>query len=282
MRETLFSSEVVGFVNDSLNNIILWGGNVRDSEAYQVSSALNCTKFPFAALIVHTLQDSSTSMSTISRISGLVSPTDFIARLRTAINQQSTALNRVRTTRAEQQASRNLRSEQNSAYERSLAQDRERLRLRREAEAATLLAEKEAKAKAEASDQLARKSGQWKKWRAQQIMPEPATAIKHTTRISIRMPSGERIVRKFLSSASIEELYAFVECRDLVQSDSLEQDPAQPQNYSHEYKFRLVSSLPRAVYDLDTGGTIGDRIGHSGNLLVEYSLEEEEGEEEEM
>ena len=280
VRETLLSSEVTTFVNDPQNNIILWGGNVQDSEAYQVSSALNCTKFPFAALIVHTPQDSSTSMSTISRITELVSPAAFIARIRTAIAQHSGALNQVRATRAEQQASRNLRSEQNSAYERSLAQDRERARQRRAAEAAKLLAEEEAKIKAEASEQMARKADQWKKWRSQQIAPEPAADVKDATRISIRMPSGERIIRRFASAATIEELYAFVECSDILQDDMAAHDTVQPQNYNHEYNFRLVSPLPRTVYNLDTGGTVGDRIGRSGNLWVEYVLEEEEDEDE--
>ena len=268
VRETLLSTEVTDFVGNPQNNIILWAGNVQDSEAYQVSSALNCTKFPFAALVVHTPQDSSTSMSTVARISGLLPPSAFVARLQNAIAQQSPTLERVRRTRAEQEASRNLRQEQNSAYERSLAQDRERARQRREAEAAKLRAEQEARAKAEKAERLANQQTEWKRWRLSQMAPEPGSEVKNTTRISIRMPHGERIVRRFAADVSMEELYAFVECHN-IQVDASSSRVARPQGYNHVYKFRLVTPMPRTAYDPDRSTTIAAAVGRSGNLIVE-------------
>ncbi|MCJ1379543.1 hypothetical protein MMC17_002644 [Xylographa soralifera] len=276
VREILLSPEVGPFINDPQNNIILWAGSVLDSEAYQVSSALNCTKFPFAALIVHTPQDSSTSMSTVSRISGLVPPSAFIAKLQSSITQQKPALDRVRATRAEQQATRNLRQEQESAYERSLAQDRERTRQRREAEAAKVRAEQEARSKAEEAKREAQKLEEWKMWRFQQIAPEPGTDVKDVTRVSIRMPSGDRIVRRFPSDTNLEDLYAFVECYELSQSSRPSPKFPKPADYNHRYKFNMVSPMPRTVYDLDSGGIVGERIGKSGNLIVEPILEEED------
>lgn len=273
VRETLLSQEVIEYINDPQNNIILWAGNVQDSEAYQVSNALNCSKFPFAALVSHTPQDSSTSMSTIARISGLLPPSAFVSRLRTSISQQSTALERVRTARNEQQAARNIRQEQDSAYERSLAQDRERARQRREAEAERLQAEQEEKAQLETAEKERRNIAQWKRWRARSVAPEPAADVKNATRVSIRMPSGERIVRKFESNTLVEELYAFVDCYDFVGSD--QSTVVKPDKYEHKYRFRLVSPLPRQVYDIE-GGSIGDNLGRSGNLIVE-SIDDEDG-----
>ena len=276
VRETLLSQEATEYINDPQNNILLWAGSVQDSEAYQVSSALNCSKFPFTALIAHTSQDSSTSMSTIARITGLLPPSAFVSRLRTAITQQLAALDRVRAARNEQQAARNLREEQNSAYERSLAQDRERVRRRREAEAAKLRAEQEEKAKFEAEEGDRRNLEQWKSWRAQAIAPEPGPEVKDVTRVSIRMTSGERIVRKFAANAETEELYAFVECYDVLQSGDRSSASMKPQGYEHVYKFRLVSPMPRTVYDLDARGSIGSRLGRSGNLIVEPISEEDD------
>ena len=275
VRGTFLSQEVVNFINDAQNNIILWAGTVQDSEAYQVSTALNCSKFPFAALIAHTPQDSSTTMSTIARISGLLPPSAFVARLRTAISQQSAALERVRATRNEQQASRNLREEQNSAYERSLAQDRERARQRREAEAARLRAEREEQTKVDAAEKEKRVLEQWKVWRAQSIAPEPGMDVKDVSRLSIRMPSGERIVRKFAGNAPMEELYAFVECYDVL--GSVVVSTSKPEAYEHNYQFRLVLPMPRIVYNIDSG-TIGNSVGRSANLIVE-SIGEDEGDE---
>ncbi|MCJ1353352.1 MAG: hypothetical protein MMC33_003338 [Icmadophila ericetorum] len=276
VRETLLATEVTDFINNTQNNIILWAGNVQDSEAYQVSSALNCTKFPFAALVVHTPQDSSTSMSTVARISGLLPPSAFVARLQTAIAQQSTTLDRVRRARAEQEASRNLRQEQNSAYERSLAQDRERARQRREADAAKLRAKQEAKSKAEKEERLVRQQTEWKRWRLGRIAPEPGSEVKNATRISIRMPNGERIVRRFAADIDMEELYAYVECHDLQSKNSSSSQAARPQDYNHVYRFKLVTPMPRTAYEPDNSTTIAAAIGRSGNLIVEPISEEED------
>ena len=280
IKETLLSQEAVTFINDPQNKIILWAGSVQDSEAYQVSNALNCSKFPFAALVVHTPQDSTTTMSAIARITGLQPASAFVAKLRTAISQHSQALERVRATRNEQQATRNLREEQNSAYERSLAQDRERVRQRREAEAAQKRAEEDAKAKAEAEEREAQKVEQWKRWRAQSIPKEPGPNVKNVTRISIRLTTGERVVRKFAEEADMEELYAFVECHEILNADEDASAAAEPAGYEHKYNFRLVSPMPRVVYDVDAGGTVCSKVGRSANLIVELiSEDDDDGEE---
>lgn len=279
IRETLLAETTVNYLNDPQNNIVLWAGNVQDSEAYQISNALNCSKFPFSALIAHTPQDSASTMSTIARISGLLPPSTYVPRLRTAIAQHSPLLERVRATRAEQQAAQNLRNEQNSAYERSLAQDRERARLRREAESAKLKAEQEelAKEKLELKKQL--QEQEWKIWRAQQIHDEPGPEEKAVTRVSIRMRSGERVIRKFANTATVEELYAFVECYHIMLSEKHSEPALQPEGYKHEYDFRLVSPMPRLVYDLESKGTVGDRLGNNGTLIVESVNSDDEEDE---
>lgn len=276
VRDKLLSQEVVSYVNDSQNKIILWAGNVQDSEAYQVSNALNCSKFPFTALVVHTPQDSTTSMSTIARITGSQPASAFVSKLRTAIGQHSQALETVRAARNEQQASRNIREEQNSAYERSLAQDRERARQRREAEAAQKRAKEDEKARAEAEETQARKLEQWKRWRARSLPVEPGPEIKTTSRISIRLTSGERVVRKFAEDADMEELYAFVECHDLLISGEDVSSAQEPADYKHVYNFRMVSPMPRIVYHIQDGGSVSNKVGRSGNLIVEPISDEDE------
>ena len=276
VRETLLSQDVINYLKDTQNKVILWAGNVQDSEAYQVSNTLNCSKFPFTALIVHTPQDSSTSMSTIARVTGLQPASAFIAKLRTAIAQNSAALDRVRATRTEQQATRNLREEQNSAYERSLAQDRERAKQRRAVEAAQARAEQEARAKADAEEREVQTAERWKRWRAQSISVEPGPDVKDITRVSIRLTSGERVVRKFSENAEMEELYAFVECYDVLKTAEDRSAVTEPTGYTHRYRFCLVSPMPRVVYDIEGGGTVANKLGRSGNLIVEPINDEDD------
>lgn len=285
VQDTLLSPEVVGFLNDSRNNVLLWGGNVQDSEAYQVSNSLRCTKFPFAAVVTHTPNVSSSAMSIIGRISGLTTPAEFVEKLQTAVNQHKAPLDRVRATRAEQQASRSIRQEQDSAYERSLAQDRERARQRKEAEAQRQREEQEEQEKQAAAEKYAQNLEQWKRWRAQSIPSEPPAADKEAVRISLRLTSGERVVRRFSGEADIEELYAFVECYDVTHGneDSEATGPSEvrePDGFEHKYGFRLVSPMPRTVYEISSGGTVKEQIGRGGNLLVETIEDDDESEEE--
>ena len=279
VRNTLLSPEVSSFLNDPANKVILWLGDVQDSEAYQVSTALNCTKLPFTAIIVHTPQTSSSAMATVARVGGPVSSTDLISRLRDAIERYSPPLERVKAARTEQQASRSLREEQNSAYERSLAQDRERARQRKEAEAEKQQMERHAQAEAQRLALEQKWAAVWKRRRASTITPEPGPNSKECTRISIRMPSGERIVRRFLPDTTFEELYAFVECHGVegtVEDGSSEKSIELPASYQYNYGFKLVSPLPRTVYEVSDLGPVGAAIGRSGNLIVEPIQDDED------
>lgn len=284
VRETLLSPDFIQFVKQPSNNIILWAGTVQDAEAYQVASALNVTKFPYVSLICHTPSVSQTAMSKVVTSAGPISARDLMSKLQVAIQNQTEALERVRRQRQEQQASRNLRQEQQSAYERSLAQDREKARIKKEEAAVQEKAEREERERAEQKASEARKAAQWRRWRMQTIPPEPDADVKDAVRMSIRLPSSERVIRKFRADADLEELYAFVECYDILHSEAeevSEKEVSEPAEYEHEYKFRLVSPMPREVYDLEKGGSIRDRIGRSGNLIVEKVLGEDDEEEEE-
>lgn len=270
VRETLMSSKLYQFLQSHRHELLLWGGNVHDAEGYQVSSSLNCTKFPFAALICQTTDGTGNAsrlgeMAVVMRAAGPTTASEFVAKLGSTMTAQQGQLATARAQRAEQQASRSLREEQDTAYERSLAQDRERVRRRREEEEAQSRAEKQAAEAAAHKEQAAEQRQTWRLWRSRQIV-EPTGG--ETVRLSIRLTDGRRLIRKFASDASIEELYAFVECHDLLDTEE-QADASPPDGYKHEYLFQLVSPLPRNVIDLQGGGRIIERVGRGGNLIVE-------------
>ncbi|KAI2604978.1 uncharacterized protein GGS25DRAFT_502877 [Hypoxylon fragiforme] len=290
-RETLLSPEIIAFVNDPANNIIVWGGNVLDSEAYQVAAEYNCTKYPFSCLVCLTPKEGSTRMSIVKRLAGPLSPSNYLAEIQTAIHKYAPDLAAVRAERSAQEVARSLRTEQDSAYERSLARDRERARQRREAEAAKVLAEKKAREEAEAAEHRARQCEQWRRWRTTTISPEPDAKAdpKDIVRLALKMPDGAssagRVIRKFASETTVEELYAFVECYDLLQnSEEADEEKAadKPEGYEHQYKFRIVSPMPRVVYEPDETATLGDKIGRSGNLIVEEIIPDDEESDDEI
>ncbi|UZP37954.1 hypothetical protein NXS19_005770 [Fusarium pseudograminearum] len=111
------------------------------------------------------------------------------------------------------------------------------------------------------------------------IVAEPPTSEKNVVRVALKMPEESgigRIVRRFPQDASLEDMYAFVECYSVLHQDDAAVDD-RPEDYEHEYKFRIASILPREVYEPSTTVTMGEKIGRSGNLIVEYvSLDSED------
>lgn len=275
VRGTLMSSQLHQFLQVHQHEMTLWAGSVQDTEGYQVASSLNCTKFPFVALICQATENIAGStragdMTVIMRAVGPMPADELLAKLNAAMTAQQSQLAAIRAQRSEQQAERNLRQEQDSAYERSLAQDRERTRRRREEEQARLLAEQQAQKAAEEEQRHREMKESWKLWRKAQLPGEPDESVKGIVRLSIRMPNGERLVRKFAPSASIDDLYAFVECHDVSDASMEKNDiSSPPSGYKHDYKFRLVSPMPRDVLEPDSRGTISSRVGRGGNLIVE-------------
>lgn len=272
IRNVLLAEQITTFLNNPANNILLWSGTIQDSETYQVASELRISSFPSAILIAPT---SATAMSVIARITGMTTSEDFTARLQAAMSQHNTELARLRAARSEQQAARNIREQQDSAYERSLAQDRERARQRREAEAAAARAELEARELREKEEKHARNLDEWKRWRAVRVHAEPDKEDKTAVRIQLRLPDGERVIRRFDKDAELEELYAYVECHDYVhRNEKGEEDTEKapqhpPEGFTHSYTFQLVSPMPRQVYGLEKGGKISDTVGKSASLIVE-------------
>lgn len=290
VRDTLLAPEVVNFIKDPSSNIILWGGNVIDSEAYQVSTEYTCTKFPFTALVCLTPKEGSTRMGIVKRLTGPMSANDYLAALQSAMEKYGSDMEGVRAERTANEVARSLRNEQDSAYERSLAIDRERAREKKQAAAAAEEAEKQAREDAAAAARLEEKRQQWRSWRATRIQPEPATGDRNVVRVALKMPEAlgaERIVRRFAADAPMEELYAFVDCYDRLRDGGEEElaaqesDREEPADYTHKFMFRISSTLPRVVYESSSTATMLEKIGKSGNLIVEEISEESDDEEEE-
>lgn len=277
VRDTLMSAQFHQFLQTHERELLLWGGSVQDSEGYQVSTSLNCTKFPFAALICQTAEAGSTTgqMTVVMRAVGPLPANELVAKLGSAMTAQQAQLSANRAQRAERQAHRSLREEQDSAYERSLAQDRERARRKREEEEARELAERQAEEAVQLEEKREQQREQWRQWRSSRLPEEPTTS-ENTVRLSIRMANGERLVRKFQAASPLEELYAYVECYDMPAVEGTRSAQIQPpENYEHDYGFRLVSPMPRKVIDLAQGGSIVDRVGRGANLIVE-TLDDED------
>ncbi|CDO56085.1 similar to Saccharomyces cerevisiae YDL091C UBX3 UBX (ubiquitin regulatory X) domain-containing protein that interacts with Cdc48p [Geotrichum candidum] len=294
-RQVLYDSRVVDLLNRS--DTILWLGNVENSEGLQVADALKCTSFPFTQLIApfpKTPNSLALVMKTLVTIQGETDPMKFISTLEEKMEAHTPVIASFTRDKQRVEDTQRLRQCQEDAYEQSLAIDRERERVAREEaqraaeeEARELAARKErelaAEAKKRAKEEKKQKEQIWRAWKASQIGPEFDSATEKPARISIRMPSGERVVRKFSGNQTIDDIYAFVECYDLIKDGAVVPEPTEipSPDYVHEYTFQLASTLPRQVIPADAGIKISDNkiIWPSASLVVEVDLSDDEEEE---
>lgn len=300
-RQVLTDSRVVEFLTSLSEKVILWMGDAATLEGSQVARKLSCARFPCVQLNASTprsLNSFAVTLKTLTTIYGEKDPIQFITTLKEQIdNHESTRMSLV-LDRQEREMERRLRDEQNAAYERSLAIDREREKqakvqaLKKEQEEKIRKADEE-KAVLERErledEQKALKQekilneGTWKLWRASQLGPEPSN--KNTTeklaRVSIRLLSGERVIRMFSPGQSIDDIYAFVECYGLLKSNTFVPDlgALPPANYVHKYSFDLASTLPRKILAPNANLKIIDEksVWPSASLVVEVEeiLDEE-------
>ncbi|KAK3905528.1 hypothetical protein C8A05DRAFT_41534 [Staphylotrichum tortipilum] len=288
VRDTLLAPEVVSFLADPASNVVVWGGNVLDSEAFQVAREYGCPKFPYSCLVCLTPKEGSTRMGIVKRLAGPMTAEAYLSGIQTAIAKYAPDLDGVRAERAAAELARGLREQQDSAYERSLAADRERARQKREAAAAAAAAEKKALEKAEAAARLREMRRRWRKWRVSTLAPEPEVGSKDAVRLALNMPASSgagRVVRRFARQTTVEELYAFIECYDLVAGQQQDGEDGEevvekpPADYEHRYRFRIASVMPRETFEPSGEVTVGEKMGRGGNLVVEEGDSDEEDEE---
>ncbi|KAI8143367.1 thioredoxin-like protein [Fennellomyces sp. T-0311] len=280
-RETLTSEELVNYVNEK--NILVWGGNVREAEAFQVSSTLQATTYPFMAIITLQSPNSSSTgslkMSVVDRIEGPASPSTVIRRFDTVIQRHGGALNRLRMERDQREMERRLRQEQDQAYRESLKADQEKERQAKLEREKAAKAEEEAKRAEQERLAYAEKRKQYIRYLCRKLPAEPTEGSM--AKLSFRLADGERVIRKFKSDEPLEALYEFVEAYPLLKSGEHVQDAEAPTEYEHKYKFTIISPYPRTVYEPSTGKTLAEEksLWPSATLIVDADDVEDDDEE---
>jgi FAS-associated factor 2 len=275
VKDVLLGPQVVELLKR--DDVILWAGNVSESEAYLVASGLDVTKFPFACLIApapKTPTSTTVVMSVLAKAQGTLSADEFVTTIEEKMEAHQPKLLALVLDRQERQASQRLREEQDAAYERSLAADRARAAAAREAQVAADAARRAEEAATRAREDLAAKRESWRLWRSTKLPPEPPTGDA-AARIGIRLQDGRRVIRRFGADATLEDIYAFVECNDLIGSEAAGGDSVKPDGYKHVYNFSLVSPMPRRVLPVATTAVSDEKaVWPNGSLVVEENDEQ--------
>ncbi|KAJ2492756.1 Ubx domain-containing protein [Coemansia sp. RSA 2050] len=311
MGRVLTHPDVVAYLSQP--QFIVWAGNVARSEAFQVASTLEVAAFPFIALAalksqsrLGTAAGEQPQLQVVARIDGLPKPStmlsetpvseyDSLARflcnlVRDSIAQHEAELLMVRREQGAREAERQLREQQNAAYEASLARDRKReaeARVRKEAQRIERQREEDRLREEQRASEL-RKQWQWATFARLWLEEErEATADGSSVcKLNLRLENGRRVVRAFPAGVKMQRLFDFVETRDVASEwESHGETPygsdlhavSPPEGYTHEYDFVLVSQFPRVVF-ADRQAILKDALVASGmwpaaTLIVEPLFE---------
>ncbi|KAJ3829288.1 hypothetical protein EV361DRAFT_865894 [Lentinula raphanica] len=267
---TLTNNEFVQLLVE--NDIICWGGDIRDKEAYEASMKLGATTYPFVAFIgmqpsrnftsssgshSTTASQSTPALTVLSRHLGASSCTSsaLITHLRdTLLPRVKPYLDRTRAQREaverERARERELREAQDRAFEETKRRDKERILRKMEEEKAELQrkqAEEDQKRKEHEmlererlqALERAEERDRWRAW-FRQTLPVESNA-KESIRIAVRMPDGRRLMRRFdVHSDTLDTLYAYVDT-ELV-STSVSSSSLPSSSYSFDTLHKLLSS----------------------------------------
>ena len=249
---------------------------------HAVGKTLSYFTLPFIAFVA--LQPPSTTststssprMTIISRLEGSPSSTTsapaLLTQLTTLVLPRVTPfLSRLRGIAATRNAERLLREEQDRAYNLAATRDTERV-LARRAEEDRKRRDGVASIEREARIGKLRDQGrEWRNWMRGRLGDEPGEGA----RIGVRLGDGRRAVRKFGEGETVEKVYAFVECALEEGKEGEGVGGRKPEGYEHVYEFRLATTFPRVVLEIDGGmgartvGSWGEALVPSGNLVVE-------------
>lgn len=274
LKDTLTNPELIDFLNQ--HQFLFWAGNVRYTEAFQVSNTLQATTYPFLAIIaLHQSSSNSSSssnngaskMTVIDRMEGPVTPATILRRFDSAMTRVGNHLNHLRMEREQRELERRLRQEQDSAYRASLKADQEKerqLELKRQ----QVQLRQQKRLQHEKNKQL------YIQYLVQAFSKEREQGEEgeKMTKISFRLANGDRVIRKFKATDTLERLYQFVEVYPhLSEHPSSSSKVEAPKDYTHKFGFTVHSPFPRTIYQPDATILIGDEKGlwPSATLIVD-------------
>ncbi|KAF5840766.1 ubiquitin-related domain-containing protein [Dunaliella salina] len=256
-RNVLCSPELLDLLSQQF---VCWGGDVRRSDAYTLSTSLGATTFPFTALL-SLGPDNKVSLVSAAQGCAVLQPGLLHAVLTTAIADHGALLVAQRADVQEREVNRRLVDEQNAEYEASLEADRVRdlqrqqERQRQEEEQrARGEAEERARSQQEAAEQRRREQAAAIVRRREEKrailppVPPPGSAspgCPPPLLVRVRLPDGSNAQRSFPPGSTLGTVYDFVDSLDST-------------NY---WKYNLVSSYPRRVYGHDSFGLALDALG---------------------
>lgn len=268
-RDVLTNDFVRSMIDE---HFVLWGGDIAWMESHNVAQMIRVRQYPcFCVLLPASIDE----IRVIGMLHGDV-VVDAVVGLLTTCMEEMDAHRAEIAARQEQHAEdRSLREQQDSEYEEALAVDRLREETRRE----SVRQEEEQRRIQEELDRKEREKQERiqadkeaiqtrRKRKASELQEQDVSDAK--TRISMRLPAGQRVERKFWPSSTLADVYAWADCVAHLEENK-ERELAVPNRFELKTAFptKVLTEMEHTVVDLKLSG--------ANLLLAEIEEDEDDG-----
>lgn len=256
-----FCTEVLGneFIRTMLNeNFLLWGGDTARMESTRVAQMVHARGYPWFCVLLPASVD---EIRIIGARHGDVEVDSVVALLTECLEDLETFRAEIIARREQQAEDRSLREEQDREYEQALEMDRKR----KEQEDAQAAEQREAERKLEEERRLEQEQAQKleeqrlalaeKRKRCAASLEAPGPDAK--ARVSMRLPTGQRVERKFLPTALLADVYAWADCVAYLPENEGKQLEI-PERFTLKTSFpsKVLSEKEKTIEELQMGGTM--------------------------
>lgn len=202
------------FVRTMLDeNFLLWGGDIARMETHQVSQMIHARQYPWFCVLLPASVD---EIRVIGALDGEVQVDAAVALLAACFEEMEGHRAEIVARREQYTEDRNLRTQQDQEYQEALEMDRRRTEQReeeeRQAAEAQRIVEDQRRQEKEMLDKAEAERNAVNERRKQAAAALPAESATSTARIALRLPTGQRVQRKFCSTGTLAEVYAWAEC----------------------------------------------------------------------
>lgn len=285
-RNVLCNISVVNYLHE---NCIPFVSDIKQSEGYQLQGMLMAGGFPFVAALAPQAS-SEGSVGMVMKHHGAITSDALIAQLLPRVEAHR-AMVAAASTQRQNNGQYNERKSSAASSARSLIEQQDREfkemeaadRRKREAaiaEESRIAAERDAKQREEEeakrkqeqeelSREMARAAAEEKRARlSASLAEEPATTGAGIATISVRLPAGTKVSRRFLESTIMQSVFDWVDSNDLQNADG------------HQVtRYHLLSNFPRRIHS-DRDATIGSlKLGRQVMLVVEEIVDDDQDDE---
>jgi len=256
-----FCTEVLGneFIRTMLNeNFLLWGGDTARMESTRVAQQVHARGYPWFCVLLPASVD---EIRIIGARHGDVEVDSVVALLTECLEEMETFRAEIIARREQQNEDRRLVQEQNREYEEALEMDTKR----KEQEDAAAAEQREAQRKLEEERRLEQEQAQKleekrlalveKRKRSAAALEAPGPDAK--ARVSMRLPTGQRLERKFLPTALLADVYAWADCVAYLPENE-GKNLEIPERFALKTSFptRELSEKEKTIEELQMGGTM--------------------------